>query len=378
MNTSPSCHIFCTVIDNFGDIGVSWRLARILQNECRWRVTLWLDDEAALRALCPGLPALPCHYRDTDLRLWREGGDMPQWDETADIVIETFGCNLPEDVKKSIARQKALWLNWEYLSAEEWAAAMHGKPSPQADGTEKFFWLMGFDERGGGLLREKNYTELCRCDPPLFRRQLGLPERNAPEWLLFGYRSGVWADWLRTWQAAGEAMTLLLCGTQVADSLKQSGIIPQECLNRDGDVFQTACVRLARLPFVPQHDFDRLLHLSDGLIVRGEDSFVRAQLAGKPFFWHIYPQDEMAHLDKLSAFWQKVYPLFPPEAAATHRALSEEINGKGRLKNEERLAHWLFLNEHMSAWRQAAQAWRQKLFAQPTAAEKLANFIKRR
>lgn len=155
MNTPPSCHIFCTVIDNFGDIGVSWRLARILQNECRWRVTLWLDDEAALRALCPGLPALPCRYRDTDLRLWREGGDMPQWDETADIVIETFGCNLPEGVKKSIARQKALWLNWEYLSAEEWAAAMHGKPSPQADGTEKFFWLMGFDERGGGLLREK-------------------------------------------------------------------------------------------------------------------------------------------------------------------------------------------------------------------------------
>ena len=86
----------------------------------------------------------------------------------------------------------------------------------------------------------------------------------------------------------------------------------------------------------------------------------------------------MAHLDKLSAFWQKVYPLFPPEAAATHRALSEEINGKGRLKNEARLAHWLFLNEHMSAWQQAAQAWRQKLFAQPTAAEKLANFVKRR
>jgi len=170
MNTPPSCHIFCTVIDNFGDIGVSWRLARILQNECRWRVTLWLDDEAALRALCPGLPALPCRYRDTDLRLWREGGDMPQWDETADIVIETFGCNLPEGVKKSIARQKALWLNWEYLSAEEWAAAMHGKPSPQADGTEKFFWLMGFDERGGGLLREKNYAELCREVPHLLRR----------------------------------------------------------------------------------------------------------------------------------------------------------------------------------------------------------------
>ncbi|MGF6147163.1 Uncharacterized protein conserved in bacteria [Kingella potus] len=378
MPPRPSCHIFCTVIDNFGDIGISWRLARILQNECGWNITLWLDDEAALRSLCPDLPALPCRYRGTDLRLWHEGEETAQWNETADIVIETFGCNLPESVKKSIGKQKALWLNWEYLSAEEWAAAMHGKPSPQADGTEKFFWLMGFDERSGGLLREKNYEALCRCEPQLFRRQLGLAEKTAPEWLLFGYRSEIWVDWLYTWQAAGEPMTLLLAGGQVTDSLKQSGIIPQHSLKCDGDVFQTACIRLVRLPFVPQHDFDRLLHLSDGLIVRGEDSFVRAQFAGKPFFWHIYPQDEMAHLAKLAAFWQQVYPLFPPEAAAAHRALSEEINGKDRLPDEKRLAYWLALGNRLPAWSRAAQIWQQKLFSQETAAEKLANFVKHR
>jgi uncharacterized repeat protein (TIGR03837 family) len=37
-------------------------------------------------------------------------------------------------------------------------------------------------------------------------------------------------------------------------------------------------------------------------IVRGEDSFVRAQLAGKPFIWHIYPQEDRAHEVKLAAF----------------------------------------------------------------------------
>jgi uncharacterized repeat protein (TIGR03837 family) len=37
-------------------------------------------------------------------------------------------------------------------------------------------------------------------------------------------------------------------------------------------------------------------------IVRGEDSFVRAQLAGKPFIWHIYPQEDRAHETKLAAF----------------------------------------------------------------------------
>jgi cation:H+ antiporter len=30
---STSCDIFCNVIDNYGDVGVSWRLARQLANE---------------------------------------------------------------------------------------------------------------------------------------------------------------------------------------------------------------------------------------------------------------------------------------------------------------------------------------------------------
>ena len=374
---AASCHIFCTVIDNFGDIGVSLRLARILQNELCWRVTLWTDDEAALRALCPDLPALPCVYRGMEMRLWREGEDLPQW-QGADVVIETFGCELPGRVRQGIRARKSLWLNWEYLSAEEWAAAMHGKPSPQADGTEKFFWLMGFDERSGGLLREQDYAAPDAAALAAFRRSLGLTPKTAPEWLLFGYHSPVWADWLHMWQAAGEPITLLLAGTQITDSLKEAGALPRDSLPHAGSVFQTACVTLVRLPFVPQDDFDTLLHLADGLIVRGEDSFVRAQLSGKPFFWHIYPQDEMAHLDKLDAFWRLPYPLFPADTAAAHRALSGELNGRGRLNDTERLAHWRLLAGRDSGWTQAAEAWRQRLFAQETAAEKLANFVKHR
>ena len=56
------------------------------------------------------------------------------------------------------------------------------------------------------------------------------------------------------------------------------------------------------LPFVPQPDYDRLLWACDLNFVRGEDSFVRAQWAGRPFIWHIYPQDENLHHKKLRAF----------------------------------------------------------------------------
>jgi uncharacterized repeat protein (TIGR03837 family) len=59
------------------------------------------------------------------------------------------------------------------------------------------------------------------------------------------------------------------------------------------------------LPFVPQPDYDRLLWACDLNFVRGEDSFVRAQWAGRPFVWHIYPQDENLHHKKLRAFLQR-------------------------------------------------------------------------
>jgi uncharacterized repeat protein (TIGR03837 family) len=59
------------------------------------------------------------------------------------------------------------------------------------------------------------------------------------------------------------------------------------------------------IPFMPQTDYDRLLWACDLNFVRGEDSWVRAQWAGRPFVWHIYPQDENLHHVKLRAFLQK-------------------------------------------------------------------------
>lgn len=61
--TAPICWLFCSVIDNYGDIGVSWRLAQILQRELGWQVHLWLDDEAALRALSPACPPHPARMK---------------------------------------------------------------------------------------------------------------------------------------------------------------------------------------------------------------------------------------------------------------------------------------------------------------------------
>jgi uncharacterized repeat protein (TIGR03837 family) len=62
------------------------------------------------------------------------------------------------------------------------------------------------------------------------------------------------------------------------------------------------------LPFVPQPDYDKLLWACDFNFVRGEDSWVRAQWAGRPFIWHIYPQDENLHHVKLRSFLARYSP----------------------------------------------------------------------
>lgn len=368
--------IFCNVIDNYGDIGVSWRLANALRNECGARVDLWVDDEHALRTLCPDLPPLPCAYQGIGLHHWQPHfAEDIELTGTPQIVIETFACDLPENVLSIIRRRRPLWLNWEYLSAEDSNERLHLMPSLQNGGICKYFWFMGFSERSGGLIREQGYRQPSEHSIHTLRQVLNLPDKSAPEWLLFGYRSKIWAKWLSMWQQYGRPMTLLLAGSQIIDSLKADGAIPEDALQHDGDIFQTACVRLIKLPFVPQCDFDTLLHLADGLIIRGEDSFVRAQFAAKPFFWHIYPQDENTHLEKLHAFWQKTAPFYPSSLLAAHQSLSDELNGGSSLSCEGRLKAWRLLDENQAQWSAAVAEWQKFLFDQPSALEKLAKFI---
>lgn len=279
-----SCWLFCNVIDNFGDIGVSWRLAQALYHELEWQVHLWVDDVAALQAICPDLPAVPCVHQNISVHEWtaQSANDVTTL-PPPHIVIETFACDLPINVSTIIQQYRPLWLNWEYLSAEDSNERLHLLPSVQANGVQKFFWFMGFSEKSGGLIREADFCQRIDFDANLFRRHYGLPAKAAEEWLLFGYRSPVWAKWLEMWQQHDQPITLLLAGHQIIDSLKAAQAIPQNALKHAGDTFQTACVTLVSIPFVPQQDFDKLLQLSDGLMIRGEDSFVRAQLAANPF-----------------------------------------------------------------------------------------------
>ena len=103
--------IFCQVIDNHGDLGVCWRLARQLHAAGR-AVRLWVDDTSALRWMAPdharcGVEVLPWTKARPDTLAQLSVGDV--W-------IEAFGCQIPEAfVAHGVAtRARApLWINLE-------------------------------------------------------------------------------------------------------------------------------------------------------------------------------------------------------------------------------------------------------------------------
>ena len=93
----------------------------------------------------------------------------------ADVLIEAFACELPEVVKQQLTdlhqntpENVPVWLNLEYLSAEDWVDGCHGLPSMQASGIKKFFYFPGFTAKTGGLICERNlFTErdIWQADP---------------------------------------------------------------------------------------------------------------------------------------------------------------------------------------------------------------------
>jgi uncharacterized repeat protein (TIGR03837 family) len=276
------CDIFCVVVDNYGDAGVCWRLAHQLAVEYGWQVRLFIDNPAPLDRLAPD-------HGPIAVAPWPH--ELPS-DGPADVVIEAFACTLPDFYIAAMAQRekKPVWLNLEYLSAEAWVGEMHGLPSPHPRlPLVKHFFFPGFDERSGGLLREADYdARRLAFDAAAFRAEFGLPEKSPDELTisLFSYPTAPIAQLLQALAKADHPIHVLLPGSDAAP-------------------FTQGALSTYPLPFLPQPRYDELLWFCDLNFVRGEDSFVRAQWAGKPFVWQIYPQADAAYRIKLDAFLER-------------------------------------------------------------------------
>ena len=352
-----SWDIFCSVVDNYGDIGVTWRLARQLVAEHQQCVRLWVDDLRAFVPLCPEADAGVAQQ-------WQQGVQVCQWPEqwidveVADVVVEAFACKLPEAYLHAMKARPAppLWINLEYLSAEDWVSGCHGLPSLRPDGLKRMFFFPGFGQGTGGLLRETDLLTRRRAfdqspqAKQAFLQGLGVyAAENACLISLFAYENSGLASWLDA-MAAGNKPTHLLVpqGRIMGDLLRWLG---QKEL-APGAVEQRGSLVVQALPFVRQQDYDTLLWCCDFNAVRGEDSFVRAQWAGRPFLWHIYEQEENAHWDKLDAFLALYVKGLSPGAADAFTRLWHAWNAGSDMAPGWNLLleHWPELTAHAERW----------------------------
>ncbi|MGB8339154.1 MAG: elongation factor P maturation arginine rhamnosyltransferase EarP [Burkholderiales bacterium] len=335
--TSGKVDIFCKVVDNFGDIGVAWRLARQLVAEQGFNVRLWLDNPDALSRLSAEVDAQAEMQTVCGVEVRHWGVPFPEA-VPAEVVVETFGCDLPESYVIAMAHQARppAWINLDYLSAEAWVDSHHALPSPHPRlPLTKHFYFPGFSDKTGGLLRERDLLarrgvfQRDQNAQLLFWEKFDMPPpaQNELRISLFCYENPCLPELLQAWADGSQPITCLVPEGVALESLAKFFKVDKSAVTKKTT---RGKLTLQYIPFTDQGGYDQLLWACDVNFARGEDSFVRAQWAAKPFVWHIYPQKENTHWVKLNAFIDLYAAAMSAEQAAATREFWRAFNaGRG-------------------------------------------------
>jgi hypothetical protein len=353
--------LLCKVVDNYGDIGVAFRLAKalsVLLPDGGAGLRLIVDNLAAFAQLSPGVDvSKPIQeHRGWTVCQWDaadEGRKM--FTETPPLVIlECFACGRPEwlddilfDKSLQALRPKPVQIiNLEYLTAEPYADEFHKLQSLTRSAlVRKVNFMPGFTDKTGGLILDGapasanvalvgGGTPAEGSDAPVL-----CGDRKKPfTVLVFSYERdfSTIADALATFGAAGAPLTATgapsaesaTCPRNTAYSTAAnlrvlvaagkadapfSAAWKAACDSRQAQNAAFSLPEPEKLAFLPQDAWDKMLYSADFLFIRGEDSLSRACLSGKPFVWHAYPQSEMYHLVKVRALLDRMEPFFSAE-----------------------------------------------------------------
>ncbi|CAN7442646.1 elongation factor P maturation arginine rhamnosyltransferase EarP [Pseudoduganella sp. LjRoot289] len=380
-NPATTLALFCKVVDNYGDIGICWRLARQLREEHGIAVTLWVDDLQTFQRICAEVDADAALQQIAGIAVRHWTGREGEFAATdiADIVIEFFGCDIPPGYIAAMAQcgPRPVWLNLEGLTAEEWVEGCHTLPSPHPRlPLTKHFYFPGFTAKTGGLMREgalEAQRLQFQSDPVAmanFLARFGVTQEEmaALKVSLFCYPHAPVPALFDAWRHGAQPVTCLVPEGVAADAVQ--AFLGAEA--KAGACGSSGALTVRVLPFVAQPDYDKLLWACDVNFVRGEDSFVRAQWAGKPFVWHIYPQDENLHHKKLRAFLQRY-----SEGMEGLDAFSLRWNGvlpAGAAGDADWAALWPGLHAILPAAASRAVVWQHQMFAHGDLASNLLRF----
>ena len=282
-----SIDIFCQVIDNYGDVGVAYRLAREFKR---------VYPNKKLRFVINQIEELNLIRKSEDIEIILYK-DISKIENSADLIIESFGCEIPKEYMDKALKNSKLIINLEYFSAEKWVDDFHLQESFLGGNLKKYFFIPGLSEKSGGILLDNEFLERKKkveANKEYYLEKFEIKEKYDLIGSVFSYEKN-FDSLIEELKKLNKKVILLILSEKT-----QKNFIKYFDNGNNYDK-----IKFVKLPFFTYDKYEELLALCDFNLVRGEDSFVRALLLGKPFLWHIYPQDENTHIKKLESFLEK-------------------------------------------------------------------------
>ncbi|WP_407426009.1 elongation factor P maturation arginine rhamnosyltransferase EarP [Treponema sp.] len=310
--------ILCKVVDNFGDIGVVYRLARALSDlNPSLELTLVVSNLESFKALAPQIDSSKqiqnFLYKNTvwkvvDWNLKTENSDLGLLEKSGfpfSIILECFQCGRPDWLENILFspdfNSEVQILQIDYLTAEDYAEEFHLlKSGTRKANIKKRFFMPGFTEKTGGLIiNEKQKTETVKLS--VSDSQFSI--------FYFAYEDDCTAvvKSISEFQEIMQKKNPEFCVTVYLASGKSSSPFENACKK------SRASFLIEKVPFLPQQEFDEFILKMDFLFVRGEDSLARACLSSIPFVWQAYKQDENYQLVKVNALLSRMEVFFKDE-----------------------------------------------------------------
>ena len=324
--------ILCKVVDNFGDIGVAYRLAKSLvklikdspQKDSENSINLIMDNLEAFSKICSKVVPIKNFQNVQGINVYNWNAYDYCYDEFSkndgeklSVILECFQCGRPDWMEKIFFEDKlertVQVIMIDYLTAEPYAETFHClKSLTRSAKVQKVNFMPGFTEKTGGLIIEEEWKEL-----PERRRDGGI--------LIFTYE--------RNWQPLVEALQNNITTEKTVFVAKGRGqksfLDAVEAISKKKNIklsSKAENLNIQVLSYMNQDEWDSFLKECSVLFIRGEESLSRACLSGIPFVWHAYPQSEEYQLVKVRALLERMKQHFSPDDFEIIERLWLDIN----------------------------------------------------
>lgn len=292
--------VLCKIVDNFGDIGVVWRMccqmqSLFVQENGNSKINLIVDDLFSFSKICNSVDCSKAFQIVNGIEIFNWNDENLCYNEFSkndgeklSVILEVFQCGRPSWMEKILFEDKlnrtVQIIMIDYLTAEKYAEDFHCLQSlTRSSKVEKVNFMPGFTNKTGGLIIDSEWKNLSEYN-------------NNKTLLCFTYD--------RNWDALANACkksknikNVLLAPGKGFESLKKSF----SC-----NFVKDSNLKIEELCFMNQNEWDKMLKNCGVLFIRGEESMSRACLSGIPFVWHAYPQSDEYQLVKVRALLERM------------------------------------------------------------------------